>query len=163
MGRLVVLLAVALLVLVGCDPPPLASPGSGGSDVADVVDPSVVGTPQGSFVSEDWHPVGGAGEPAFQNSWVDGAETVAFRLRESGIVDIKGSVTGGTPGSTIFTLPEGYRPVLASSYVVFGQIGGVPSVGLLTIETSGNVHGERFSATDHDAMYITGSFFLNVV
>ena len=112
---------------------------------------------------EDWHPVGGAGEPAFQNSWVDGAETVAFRLRESGIVDIKGSVTGGTPGSTIFTLPEGYRPVLASSYVVFGQIGGVPSVGLLTIETSGNVHGERFSATDHDAMYITGSFFLNVV
>jgi len=60
---------------------------------------------------EDWHYVGEAGEPAFQNSWGtdSGFMALAFRIREAGVVDIHGVVSGGTD-FTIFTLPDGYRP-----------------------------------------------------
>ena len=62
-------------------------------------------------IREDWHYVGEAGEPAFENSWStdSGFMALAFRIRESGVVDIHGVVSGGT-ALTVFTLPEGYRP-----------------------------------------------------
>lgn len=64
----------------------------------------------------DWIYVGsGGGAPAFQNGWVNvGGTKVPMRYRilpyhdtltgQPGI-EIQGSVTGGTPGTTIFTLP----------------------------------------------------------
>lgn len=60
---------------------------------------------------EDWHYVGEAGEPAFENDWANwpNAPKVAFRLREAGIVDLYVAAQDGT-SLTIFTLPEGYRP-----------------------------------------------------
>lgn len=66
-------------------------------------------------IPADWHNVGGSGEPAFQNSWANsGGTKVPMRFRflpvrdsSSGQpgIEIQGSVTGGTTGSTIFTLP----------------------------------------------------------
>ena len=66
---------------------------------------------------DDWHYVGETDEPAFEESWVnEGAgQAMAFRIRESGIVDIHGAVTGGGTGSTVFTLPAGYRPATEST------------------------------------------------
>jgi len=62
----------------------------------------------------DWHMVGGAGEPAFENSWVNfGGGTygdAAFRIDAEGWVHLKGLVKSGTYNAAIFTLPEGYRP-----------------------------------------------------
>lgn len=64
--------------------------------------------------TEDWHVVGGVGEPAYQNSWVffGGTDEYApqFRKDALGIVSLRGMTKNGTLGSSIFTLPVGYRP-----------------------------------------------------
>lgn len=77
---------------------------------------------------EDWHYVGEAGEPAFENSWANsggGLISLAFRIREAGIVDIYGVVEGGTD-LTVFTLPTGYRPSSTSgSMPIVTGSGGV--------------------------------------
>ncbi len=76
---------------------------------------------------EDWHYVGETGEPAFQNGWVNAGIVailpLAFRMREAGIVDIHGKVEGGTPGTTIFTLPAKCRPDHNSWAIVYGDTG----------------------------------------
>ena len=58
---------------------------------------------------EDWHYVGEAGEPAFQNSWDNaggGEVSMAFRIREGGAVDLEGVVDGSAATlTTMFTLP----------------------------------------------------------
>ena len=61
---------------------------------------------------ERWHYVGDPGEPTFQNGWdnVGGGLThMRFRRLVAGGVEIQGSVTGGTSGSVVFTLPAHYR------------------------------------------------------
>src|SRR5690606_28676234 len=81
----------------------------GGDDVAGMSTAGFAGLVAG----EDWHYVGEAGEPAFLNSWDNFADLnyhLAFRIRESGIVDVQGAVTGGANQDPIFQLPEGYRP-----------------------------------------------------
>jgi len=63
---------------------------------------------------DTWHAVGGVGEPAFQNSWVNfGAPyaAAAFRKDPFGRVMLRGSIKSGTINQTAFTLPAGYRPV----------------------------------------------------
>jgi hypothetical protein len=62
---------------------------------------------------ESWHYVGEVDEPSFQNSWTNAGGTLAplrFRRLVAGGVEIQGSVTGGTPGTLVFTLPTYYRP-----------------------------------------------------
>lgn len=65
---------------------------------------------------EDWHYVGGGGEPAFTNSWANasGEMKLAFRVREAGVVDLHGVVSGGSSSNSIFTLPANYRPDTAT-------------------------------------------------
>jgi hypothetical protein len=62
---------------------------------------------------EGWHVVGAAGEPAFENSWVNyggGFSSAAFYKDPYGVVHLKGVVQLGTIGTTIFSLPSGYLP-----------------------------------------------------
>jgi hypothetical protein len=64
---------------------------------------------------DSWHLVGGSGEPAFQNSWVNNASpatypVAAFRKDPTGRVALRGLVNGGTTGVAMFTLPVDYRP-----------------------------------------------------
>lgn len=58
--------------------------------------------------------VGAAGEPAFAGTWANyggaGEPTAAF-YKDRNRVYLRGLVTGGAAGSTIFTLPAGYRPI----------------------------------------------------
>lgn len=65
-------------------------------------------------LQEPWHEVGGDGEAGFENGWAnysDTAATAAYR-REGNLILLKGRVaTTGTVTATIFTLPEGYRPI----------------------------------------------------
>lgn len=91
------------------------------------------------MAGEDWHYVGEAGEPAFQNSWANDSTfpMMAFRLREAGIVDIQGVVIGGSSGTTIFTLPAGYRP---ASPVYYQAYGGTAAGGaLIQVGSDGTV------------------------
>lgn len=62
---------------------------------------------------DPWHVVGAAGEPAFENGWVNfggGLSTVAFRKDPEGRVWLRGQAKSGTAGTVLFTLPAGYRP-----------------------------------------------------
>lgn len=90
------------------------------------------------LVAEDWHYVGDAGEPAFENSWVNYDDTgatqtrVAFYRDPLGVVRLKGLCKNGTDGATIFTLPAGYRPpatdlrfpVITDSAIAFSVVSG---------------------------------------
>lgn len=70
---------------------------------------------------EAWHQVGGAGEPAFQNAWVNNSEAnwgpVRFR-KDRGKVTLVGAASGGGANASIFTLPIGYRPPQRRRFIV---------------------------------------------
>jgi hypothetical protein len=62
---------------------------------------------------EPFHIVGDTGEPAFQNGWTNfgaGRTTAGFYMDSTGVVHLKGSITGGASSTTAITLPAGYRP-----------------------------------------------------
>ena len=59
------------------------------------------------------HYVGKENEPAFEGTWVNFGSThlsAAFYKDSFERVWVQGSVKSGSTGTTIFTLPEGYRP-----------------------------------------------------
>jgi hypothetical protein len=65
----------------------------------------------GLFV-QTWLTVGGTGA-AFTNAWANfgsGNAAAAYRLNALGQVEIKGFITGGTAGTSAWTLPAGLRP-----------------------------------------------------
>ncbi len=119
MRRAWVLVAVLVLGAWTCAPVD-----DGGADV------SMTTTGYAALAAgEGWHYVGESGEPAFENSWQNSSSdlpNLAFRIREAGIVDIYGVVNNGASGSTVFTLPAGYRP---SGPAVFPsvRVGGSPA------------------------------------
>jgi hypothetical protein len=108
-----------------------------------------------NITMDTWHLVGAAGEPAFQNSWVNysGTQVAQFRKFPDGKVKLSGYVKSGASGTTIFTLPVGYRPpdqVGVASYVSGGA-------SLLTVNPDGTVQitqntGVVTTLTSLDAM-----------
>lgn len=90
---------------------------------------------------ESAHVVGAAGEPVFQNSWVNfGAphQSARFWKDPMGVVHIEGLVKSGTVGAAgvIFTLPAGYRP---GGQLLWGVISGLNTLGRIDVETDGDV------------------------
>lgn len=90
---------------------------------------------------EESHIVGAAGEPAFQNSWVNydlptyyGAQ---FWKDALGLVHVEGMIKNGTVGFgiTAFVLPAGYRPLNGLLYAIFTSTGA----GRVDITPTGNV------------------------
>ena len=128
------------------------SPGSAGSADVPISTTGLTALVEG----EDWHIVGSAAEPAFQNSWEAAsgalAWSVGFRIRESGVVDIQGAAKNTKPpvygvDDVIFTLPAGYRP---STLTIIPTVGNTASdrsgndvACLLFIETDGDVSVNR--------------------
>lgn len=58
--------------------------------------------------------------PPFQNSWANiGGDypPLAFCINADGFVQLEGTCDGGTDGSVVFTLPEGYRPDQSQRFV----------------------------------------------
>ena len=117
--------------------------------MADVVDPGVVGAVQGGFVSEGWHYVNGAGEPAFNSNW-GSAGSASFRIREAGIVDISIGVIASPDLATnkIWTMPEGYRPTNSMD----GGVVGYGSVFAYAMDGSGVILVNA---------YVGGQFFID--
>jgi hypothetical protein len=89
-----------------------------------------------------WHTIGGGGEPAFTNGWVNYSASepdAGFRKYPDGRVRLKGIVKNGTVGANtpFFTLPAGYRPPTgARRYVVHS----LTNYAEVEINTSGNVY-----------------------
>ncbi len=87
------------------------------------------------------HVVGGSGEPAFQNSWVN-YDTSTFRGARfwkdaMGLVHLEGLVKNGAAApSTIFTLPAGYRP---GNALIAVTVANSVAVSRVDIAATGNV------------------------
>lgn len=89
--------------------------------------------------TEDWHTVGGAGEPAFQNSWVNhvaaGNGPAQFRRLPTGEVVMRGIIKDGTVLATIFTLPSTYYPPYTARFAIVST----NAFGFLSVDTAGIV------------------------
>ncbi len=90
---------------------------------------------------DTWHLVGAPGEPAFQNGWgnVGGETTVAFKKDPFGNVVLRGTVGGGTQGTTVFTLPVGYRPGFGRDRNTSINNQGTSAWGQVNVQTDGTV------------------------
>ena len=90
--------------------------------------------------TESWTEVGsGGGAPGFQNGWGNWSvnwSSCAFFKDLSGVVHLKGVVSGGSPVSgTIYTLPAGYRPPKNAAFAVSNNA----AFGEVTVLANGNV------------------------
>jgi hypothetical protein len=110
-----------------------------------------------------WHLVGAAGEPAFGSGWsnLDGigvnSRRVRYRKLPSGIVVLTGIPTGGASGSTLFTLPTGWRPgPYADSIWVCYASGGLCTV---SVASTGAVVPANFPVAPAGA--VNGWVYLN--
>ena len=107
---------------------------------------------------EDWHYVGDTGEPdwydpgsgeAWENAGVD--RNLAFRVRESGIVDIHGYIaaTSDPPSAAeIFLLPVGYRPSANTYYASAGLTTASKYVPMVLVIGSSGYVSVLDAATD---------------
>jgi hypothetical protein len=87
---------------------------------------------------EEWREVGAAGQPAFAGTWVNYGstyDTAAFYKDPLGRVHIKGLVKDGTVHTTVFTLPDGYKPTADLLFVVTSN----DAFAVLTVRSSGAV------------------------
>jgi len=102
------------------------------------------------------HVVGAAGEPAFQNSWVNYDVptwgSANFSKDSSGIVHLEGLVMNGTLGAAIFTLPAGYRPAKQLLFAVLGN----NILGRLDVTPTGAV---QFSVGSNAYVQLSGITF----
>lgn len=77
--------------------------------------------------------------PTLLNSWVNYNTTTyvgaGYYRDRNGTVWIRGLVAGGASGTTIFTLPVGYRPLLQHHFAIDARDG----FGQLVVDNAGNV------------------------
>lgn len=87
---------------------------------------------RGMIVPEDYI------APTFTNSWVNYGSTfatAAYMRDRMGFVHLRGTVKSGTAGSSIFTLPAGYRPAADLIFPIAAALG----TSYLTLATAGTV------------------------
>lgn len=98
-------------------------------------------------IPEPWHVVGAPGEPAFQSGWTAYNSGLAFCKMPDGTVCLKGEALAGTwtAGTTIFTLPVGYRPGWRGYFPVY--MDSAPNVGVVGVQTNGAVQTEIRAGT----------------
>lgn len=152
--RAVVVVAVVLVLGAWTCQVPTDSPGARGS--ADV--PITTTGLTALVAGEDWHYVGEAGEPAFNSSWGNhtARTMLAFRIRETGVVDIQGQIESAGTSAHIFTLPVGYRPTGSGRIIVASNIG----VAWLSISSTGTVTPTDFAGSTFTDLIISGGFNL---
>jgi hypothetical protein len=108
------------------------------------------GTATPVTINQDiWHLIGTAGEPAFQNAWVNhgaAGSPAGFRKTPDGRVSLQGLIKSGTVDATdtqpTFTLPAGYRPSAtqrfpAPSAGLYGQV-DITAAGLVVVAKGTN-------------------------
>lgn len=168
--RAVVVVVVVLVLGAWTCQVPTDSPGSAGS--ADV--PITTTGLTALVAGEDWHYVGDATTglgTTFGTHWTNVAtsQRLAFRIRESGIIDIQGQIRNTSdPTEVIFTLPVGYRPVTGSAIPIAGAsvFGGTGTLQacLLIVEADGTVYLSRVVSSVNSppaAPYIYAQVFID--
>jgi hypothetical protein len=108
---------------------------------------SLGGTPASSYLltgtsGEGWHLIGAAGQPAFENFWINdtplGGAPAGFYLDPIGRVHLKGVIDEGIPGTKVFILPPGYRPPESLAFAVAAGEGG-PVLEKVNVKSNGEV------------------------
>lgn len=92
--------------------------------------------------------VGGTGQPAFENSWVNYDTLTFYGARfwkdPMGLVRIEGLIKSGTIPAAAFTLPVGYRPSNGHLFAVIsnGAIGrvDVAPTGQVVVQAGNNAY-----------------------
>lgn len=86
---------------------------------------------------EALHYPGAAGEPAFQNSWVNfgGSEQLVSFYKWGDRVYLAGLTASGTLPGTVFTLPAGYHPSGAARFCVVSN----NALGIVLVAADGTV------------------------
>lgn len=92
----------------------------------------------GGSPPEAWHVFGDPSEPAFQNSWANGAPT--GRFHKDGVrVHLAGVITNGAlparPHAITDVLPAGYRPAIKVTFEIGGNIVSVDTDGSFDLES----------------------------
>jgi hypothetical protein len=85
---------------------------------------------------EAFHTVGAAGQPPFENGFVNfggGFETAGFYRDRQCVIHLKGVITGSS--NVAFTLPTGFRPAEST----FSSIPATGETGNLEVRTNGTV------------------------
>jgi hypothetical protein len=92
-----------------------------------------------AITADTWHTVGAVGEPAFNSTYTAQSEAVQFTKDPMGNVWMRGRCNrgGAATGTTVFTLPAGYRPSVNVDGVPIFGLGGV--LGNALINTAGEV------------------------
>lgn len=90
-----------------------------------------------------------------QNSWVefDATQTPKYELGKDGFVELIGAVKSGTLGSTMMTLPTGYRPIKQFTGLLAGNDGNIyrisiSTAGIVTVTQSVGSGGNSFVSLD---------------
>lgn len=94
------------------------------------------------------HVIGAPGQPAFENGCTNfggGFQTGGFYKDPFGVVHLLGYLTGCAEGSSVFTLPAGFRPTAGHIWAVHKTD---TTVGTVRVLPSGEV--AVFSATNPD-------------
>jgi hypothetical protein len=108
---------------------------------------------------DKWHLVGEAGEPSFENSWVNFNPSytyAAFRKILNGNVEFKGVVSSGTIGNTVFTLPTGYR--LSGGAAIIGTASN-GAFGEIVVSNTGTVA----AAVGNNVWFSLDNNFINIL
>jgi len=80
--------------------------------------------------------------PTLLNNWAEYSPSgfpVRYAKDGMSIVRLKGSISAGTIGSTVFTLPSGYRPVNAFTCAALANVSGSYAVSRIQVGSDGNV------------------------
>lgn len=102
--------------------------------------PQLVTQLQGDAKGPVLHAVGGSGEPAFENGWVNfDAERVAAFYLSGTRVFLQGLVKSGTVGATIFTLPAGFVPKNVTTAANVFAVNSNGAFGGLSVFADGRV------------------------
>ncbi|CZR03334.1 BppU family phage baseplate upper protein [Trichococcus collinsii] len=75
--------------------------------------------------------------PTLVNGWtVEPGFAVGYRKNEFGVIEFRGRLNGTTLGTSMFTLPTGYRPAQTMSFPVSAN----GAAGYMFVDTSGSVY-----------------------
>jgi hypothetical protein len=94
------------------------------------IDVLTVATAAGSTIAIET-----ATAPTLLNSWTIDNQAVGYWKDAYGVVHIHGTVTGGTLGTVIFTLPSGYRPPAERAFANSATL----AFGAIVIAPAGDV------------------------
>lgn len=110
------------------------------------------------LVPEAWQSV------IFENGWSDlgaGWSAVSYRKHpKTGLVELRGACSGGTKtnGTTIYTLPTGYRPAAHEAHAIANLTSGSADP-LIRILSTGEVQIHGMESSTNGAHAQTGIFF----